>query len=88
VWCDHREAEELPVESDGNEDEDRMDEMVADIDREYEIVFGEQGELPEVHNFYRLLAAADEKVHNGTDVTVLQAVTRLMTMKSKYNFLN
>jgi hypothetical protein len=41
-----------------------------------------------VQNFYRLIAAADEKVHDGTDVTVLQVVTRLMTMKSKYNFSN
>jgi hypothetical protein len=41
-----------------------------------------------VQNFYRLLAAADEKVHNGTDVTVLWAVTRLIVMKSKYNFSN
>jgi hypothetical protein len=32
---------ELLVESDGNEDEDRMDEMVADIGREYEIGSGE-----------------------------------------------
>jgi hypothetical protein len=65
-----------------------MDEMVVDIGREYEIGSGEQREPPEVQNFYRLLATADEKVHDGTDVTVLQAVTRLMTMKSKYNFLN
>jgi hypothetical protein len=42
----------------------------------------------EVHNFYRLLTAVDEKIHDGTDVTVLQAVTRLMTIKSKYNFSN
>jgi NADPH-dependent 7-cyano-7-deazaguanine reductase QueF len=35
-----------------------------------------------------LLAASKEKVHDGTDVTVLQAVTRLMAFKSKYNFLN
>jgi hypothetical protein len=41
-----------------------------------------------VQNFYRLIVAADEKVHDGTNVTVLQAVTRLMMMKSKYNFLN
>jgi hypothetical protein len=41
-----------------------------------------------VQNFYRLLATADEKVHDGTDVTILQAVTHLMVMKSKYNFLN
>jgi hypothetical protein len=83
VWHDHREVEELPVESDGNEDEDHMDNMVADIGRKYEIGSGEQGEPPEVQNFYRLLAAADEKVHDDTDVTVLQTVTRLMTMKSK-----
>jgi hypothetical protein len=27
-------------------------------------------------------------VHDGTDVTVLQAVTHLMGFKSKYSFLN
>jgi hypothetical protein len=42
----------------------------------------------EVQNFYRLLAASDEKVHDGTNLTVLQAVMCLMGMKSKYNFLN
>jgi hypothetical protein len=39
-------------------------------------------------HFYRLLDAVDEKVHDGTDVTVLQAVTHLMMLKLKYNFLN
>jgi hypothetical protein len=29
-----------------------------------------------------------KKVHDGTDVTVLQTVTRLMTFKSKYNISN
>jgi hypothetical protein len=41
-----------------------------------------------VQNFYCLLVVLDEKVHNGTDVTVLQAMTCIMAMKSKYNFLN
>jgi hypothetical protein len=41
-----------------------------------------------VQNFYRFLAASEEKVHDGTEMTVLQAVTCLMGMKSKYNFLN
>jgi hypothetical protein len=41
-----------------------------------------------VQNFYRLLAASEEKVHDGTNVTVLQVVTHLMTFKSKYSFLN
>jgi hypothetical protein len=71
VWRDHEELEELPVESDGYEDEDHMDEMVVDIGREYEIGSREQGEPPEVQNFCRLLAATDEKVHDGIDVTVL-----------------
>jgi hypothetical protein len=41
VWSDHGEVEELPVESDGNEDKDHMGEMVADIGREYKIGSGE-----------------------------------------------
>jgi hypothetical protein len=41
-----------------------------------------------VQNFYRLLTVSEEKVHDGTDATVLQAVTHLMGFKSKYNFSN
>jgi hypothetical protein len=41
-----------------------------------------------VQNFCRLLVASDEKVHDGKDLTILQAVTHLMGMKSKYNFSN
>jgi hypothetical protein len=55
-----------------------MDEMVADIGRGYKVGFGEHGELSEVHNFYKLFATVDEKLHDCTDVTVLQAVTHLM----------
>jgi hypothetical protein len=56
-------------ESDGNDDIDQMDDMVADIRRGYNLVF--EDPLPEVKNFYRLLAASEEKVHDGTDMTVL-----------------
>jgi hypothetical protein len=62
--------------------------MVANIGRVYEVVSADQGEPLEVQNFYRLLAAVDEKVHDGTNVTVLQSVTHLMAMQSKYNFSN
>jgi hypothetical protein len=63
-----------------------MNGMVADIGRGYDL----ESEDPPlgVQNFYRLLAASEEKVHDGTNVTVLQAVTRLIVFKSKYNFLN
>jgi hypothetical protein len=35
-----------------------------------------------------LFVESDEKEHDGTDLITLQAVIRLMTVKSKYNFLN
>jgi hypothetical protein len=71
-------------ESDGNDDVDRMDGMVVGIGRGYDLE--SEDPLPEVQNFYRFLAASEEKVHNDTDVTILQVVTHLMTFKSKYNF--
>jgi hypothetical protein len=73
-------------ESDENDDVDRMDDMVADIGRGYDLEYEDPPQ--EVQNFYKLIAASEEKVHDGTNVTVLQAVTRLMAFKSKYNFSN
>jgi hypothetical protein len=65
-----------------------MDDMIANIGVEYDLGSRDQHPPPEVQNFYRLLAASDEKVHDGTELTVLQAVTRLIGMKTKYNFSN
>jgi hypothetical protein len=77
VWRDHGEVEPPVVgtEWDRNEDDDWMDEMVADIGREYDVRSGEQGQPPEVQNFYRLLTATNEKVHDGTDVTTTSGDT-------------
>jgi hypothetical protein len=89
VWHQHGEVQApAAAESDGSDDEDRMDDMIVDISMEYGLGSGDQHPPPEVHNFYRLLATSDEKVHDGTNLTVLQAVTCLMGMKSKYNFSN
>jgi hypothetical protein len=41
-----------------------------------------------VQNFYNLFTVSEEKVHNDTDLTVLQVVMRLMGMKLNYNFSN
>jgi hypothetical protein len=46
-----------------------MDDKVADIGRAYDLEF--EDPPSEVQNFYRLLAASEEKVHDGTDVTLL-----------------
>jgi hypothetical protein len=68
VWCNHGEVEPpvIGAESDRNEDDDQMDEMLADIGREYEVGSGEQGQPPKVQNLYTLLVATDKKVHDGT----------------------
>jgi hypothetical protein len=76
----------LADESDGNDDVDRMDDMVAGIGMGSNLE--SEDPPPEVQNVYRLLAASEEKVHDGTNVTVLQAMTRLMAFKSRYNFSN
>jgi hypothetical protein len=87
LWHQHGEVQPaIADELDGNDNVDRMDGMVADIGRRYDL---ESEDPPsEVQNFYKILATSEEKVHDGTDVTVLQTVTRLMTFKSKYNFSN
>jgi hypothetical protein len=41
----------VSVESDENEDEDRMDEMITDIGRKYKVDFEEPPPPSEVHNF-------------------------------------
>jgi hypothetical protein len=55
---------------------------------EYDLRSGDQHPLSEVQNFYRHLAVSDQKVHDGTNLNVLHAVTRLLAMKSKYDFSN
>jgi hypothetical protein len=60
-----------PAELNGSDDEDRMDDIIADIGMEYDLGSIDQHSSPEVQNFYRLLAASDEKVHDGTELTVL-----------------
>jgi hypothetical protein len=87
LWNQHGEVQPAVAdESDGNADVDRMDGMVANIERGYDLE--SKDPMPEVQTFYKLFAASEEKVHDGTDVAVLQDVTCLMVFKSKYSFSN
>jgi hypothetical protein len=68
----HQHEEVRPAvadESDGNDDVDWMDYMVANNGKGYDLE--SEDPPPEVLNFYGLLAALEEKVHNGTNVTML-----------------
>jgi hypothetical protein len=89
MWQQHGEVQaSAPTESDGSDDEDRMDDMIEDIGMEYDLGSGDQHPPLEVQNFSRLLVASDEKVHHGTELIILQAATHLMGMKLNYNFSN
>jgi hypothetical protein len=80
LWHQHGEVRHVVAdELDGNDDVDRMDDMVAYIGREYDLE--SKDPPPKVRNFYRLLAASEEKVKDGTDTTMLQVVTHLMGFK-------
>jgi len=87
VWRGHGEVQE-DAGSRNPEDTDQMDEMLTDLSWEYEVNPEEHPQPEQLQKFYRLLAASEEKVHEGTNVTILQAVTRLMAMKAKYNIAN
>jgi hypothetical protein len=72
IWCGTNMGEVQPLvadESDGNDDEDWIYDMVADIGRGYDVESTDKP--PEVLNFYMLLSASKEKVHDDTDVIVL-----------------
>jgi hypothetical protein len=70
LWHKHGEVQPTVAdELDGNDDVDRMDDMVADIGRGYDLK--SKDPPPEVHNLYKILAASKEKLHDGIDVTVL-----------------
>jgi hypothetical protein len=72
VWHQHGEVQATALaESDKNDDEDRMDNMITDIGMDSDLGSGDQQPLPEVQNFYRLLATSAKKVHNGTEMTIL-----------------
>jgi hypothetical protein len=45
--------------------------MIANIDMEYGLGSRDWHPPSEVHNFNRLFAASDKKVHDGTNLTVL-----------------
>jgi hypothetical protein len=71
LWHQHREVEPAVAdESDGNDDIDWMYDMVSNIGRGYDMKSKDPPQ--KVQNFYRLLTTSEEKIHDGTDLTVLQ----------------
>jgi hypothetical protein len=63
---------------------DRMDEMLEAIQAE---VTGDPP-IAEVEAFFKLLKASEDPLHEHTEVTLLDFITRMMAIKSTYFFSN
>jgi hypothetical protein len=66
---------------------DMMDEMLEAIRSQFELDT-EDPPKPEVKEFFRILKALEELLHEHTKVIVLAFVTQLMAIKSKFFFSN
>ena len=91
TWVFHGEKE-TPVEREGEADDgwadiDRMDEMLEAIQPEFDLN-SKDPPTKEAEEFFKLLKAAEDPLHEHTKVSVLAIVTRLMAIKSKYFFSN
>jgi hypothetical protein len=88
TWVFHREKY-TPVAAEESANDragvNRMDEMLEAIWLEFDLDTDDPP-MPEVEDFFRLLKASEELLHEHTKVTVLNFVTRLMAIESKFFF--
>jgi hypothetical protein len=66
---------------------DRMDMMLEAIRPEFDLDT-EDPPTPKVEEFFSLLKASEEPLHEHTKVTMLTFMTRLIVIKSKFFFFN
>ena len=63
--------------------------MLHDLGRDVEMNAEESGQLPrDAQEFFWLLTAGEERLHEHTQMLVLGTLTRLMAIKSKHNISN
>ncbi|WVZ93363.1 LOW QUALITY PROTEIN: hypothetical protein U9M48_039350 [Paspalum notatum var. saurae] len=90
TWSFHDEKE-TRVETEGEADDSagvgRMDEMLEALQPEFDLN-SEDPPTKEVKEFFKLLQASEEPLHEHMKVSLLTFVTRLIAIKSKYFFSN
>uniref|UniRef100_A0A0A9FE39 Uncharacterized protein n=1 Tax=Arundo donax TaxID=35708 RepID=A0A0A9FE39_ARUDO len=60
-----------------------MDDMLVDLGRDHPPIIDES--IASARAFYRIIASADQSVHESTTHSSLSIVVRLLAMKSQYN---
>jgi hypothetical protein len=87
VWKFHSELGSRVIsenEQDYDAGVDRMNEMLKSI--QADVI--KDSPIMEVKMFFKLLKASEELLHEHTEVTLLDFITQLMTIKSKYFLSN
>jgi hypothetical protein len=88
VWTFHGESGSRVIAEDEHDcdmwDVDRMDEMLEAI----QVEVTEGPPIAEVEVFFKLLKASEDPLHEYTKVTLLDFITWMMAIKSKYFFSN
>jgi hypothetical protein len=92
VWrhhCEtiHQRTASMAEDEDDRSGDDKMDEMLDAIRSELE-TNREDPPTPEVQKFFDMLRASEESLHEHTTVSVLAFITHIMSIKSKFTFLN
>lgn len=86
VWDNHGESRSIvsaQMEVDDGENVDRLDHMLEDMQAEF-VNNPEDPPTKEVEELFKLLQDLEMPLHGHTTVTILQFVTRLMSIKSKF----
>lgn len=92
VWVYHGEVErdrdnvvrQCTQDEDREGEVDRMDDMIDDVRDAYLSVEEEEPE-PTARAFYEMLSAANQPLHSHTQVSQLDAITRLLAIKSQFS---
>jgi len=86
VWHKHGEQAHHRISEPAQQNRDGMMDMLNDLAMGFEFDPEEDNQPPpEVQELYRLLEAGDEKLHSGTEKTVLDTLSRLLAIKSDHN---
>jgi hypothetical protein len=88
TWVEHGESlvRHDEANDEGFDEIDHMDQMLVDLSEALPSTLHDDDEpLAYVKAFYRMVASADELVHEKTTHTCLSVVARLLAVKSRYN---
>lgn len=81
---EHNQEAQPHVDNEGLDESDRMGDMLADLaDCNPPEIDDEP--VPSAQAFYRMVATADQQVHDKTTHSTLSAIARLLSIKSQYN---